>query len=221
MIKVILITTLTSLSFTGFGAINTVQAKPNGVYNQQTNHAPSLSYVREQHRESRREGRRESRRESHRERQRERIREDRHHAERSTRRERREHRSSYYYGGGVRYPSWDRHHNRRHYGYRQGRHHRDGNLALGIGLGLLTYQLIRSAEPRHQHTYVQQYTQPAPPNTVVYVNRPQTQSSCLQEREYQTVVVIGGQERNAYGTACLQPDGSWKQGPAIVEPVFR
>ncbi len=29
-------------------------------------------------------------------------------------------------------------------------------------------------------------------------------------REYQTTVVVGGQQQQAYGTACRQPDGSWK-----------
>lgn len=29
-------------------------------------------------------------------------------------------------------------------------------------------------------------------------------------REYQTTVNIGGQNEQAYGTACRQPDGSWK-----------
>ncbi|MDW7711674.1 MAG: RT0821/Lpp0805 family surface protein [Deferrisomatales bacterium] len=29
-------------------------------------------------------------------------------------------------------------------------------------------------------------------------------------REYQTEVVVGGQVQQAYGTACRQPDGSWK-----------
>ncbi len=29
-------------------------------------------------------------------------------------------------------------------------------------------------------------------------------------REYQQTVVIGGQEQQAYGHACRQPDGSWK-----------
>ncbi|MDP6735033.1 MAG: RT0821/Lpp0805 family surface protein [Nitrospinaceae bacterium] len=29
-------------------------------------------------------------------------------------------------------------------------------------------------------------------------------------REYQQTVVIGGKEQQAYGTACKQPDGSWK-----------
>lgn len=29
-------------------------------------------------------------------------------------------------------------------------------------------------------------------------------------REYQQTVIIGGEEQQAYGTACRQPDGSWK-----------
>jgi hypothetical protein len=29
-------------------------------------------------------------------------------------------------------------------------------------------------------------------------------------REFDTPVTIGGQQQQAYGTACLQPDGSWK-----------
>ena len=29
-------------------------------------------------------------------------------------------------------------------------------------------------------------------------------------REYQQTVMVGGQEQRSYGTACRQPDGSWK-----------
>lgn len=29
-------------------------------------------------------------------------------------------------------------------------------------------------------------------------------------REYQQTVIIGGEEHQAYGTACRQPDGTWK-----------
>ena len=39
-------------------------------------------------------------------------------------------------------------------------------------------------------------------------------STCLQEREYQMKVIVGGKAADAYGTACLQPDGSWYRGPA-------
>lgn len=35
----------------------------------------------------------------------------------------------------------------------------------------------------------------------------QTNAYC---REYQTTVVIDGRQQSAYGTACQQPDGSWK-----------
>jgi hypothetical protein len=35
-------------------------------------------------------------------------------------------------------------------------------------------------------------------------------SNGLTCREYQTTVTVGGQVQNAYGTACLQPDGQWK-----------
>ncbi|MFH1804775.1 MAG: RT0821/Lpp0805 family surface protein [Pseudomonadota bacterium] len=37
--------------------------------------------------------------------------------------------------------------------------------------------------------------------------KPQTNEYC---REYQQTVVVGGEEQQAYGTACRQPDGSWK-----------
>ncbi len=34
-------------------------------------------------------------------------------------------------------------------------------------------------------------------------------------REYQTGIIVGGEEQTGYGTACRQPDGSWK----IVQPA--
>jgi surface antigen len=36
------------------------------------------------------------------------------------------------------------------------------------------------------------------------------QSSGEYCREYQQTVTVGGQTQDAYGTACRQPDGSWK-----------
>jgi hypothetical protein len=38
----------------------------------------------------------------------------------------------------------------------------------------------------------------------------QAPPGCLQTREYQTEIVIDGQALPAYGTACLQADGSWR-----------
>jgi surface antigen len=37
-----------------------------------------------------------------------------------------------------------------------------------------------------------------------------TDSTGNQCREYQSTVTIGGKTEQAYGTACRQPDGSWK-----------
>ncbi len=37
-------------------------------------------------------------------------------------------------------------------------------------------------------------------------------------REYQARIVVGGREVEAYGDACLQPDGSWRTGPPKLVP---
>ncbi len=51
------------------------------------------------------------------------------------------------------------------------------------------------------------YVAPAP--TQVYVPPPPALPAPYC-REYQATTTIGGQPRLSYGTACLQPDGSWK-----------
>lgn len=58
---------------------------------------------------------------------------------------------------------------------------------------------------------VVRYVQPVVETRYIYVQPParpvaQEQGYC---REYQSVTTIGGVARSAYGTACLQPDGSW------------
>lgn len=54
--------------------------------------------------------------------------------------------------------------------------------------------------------------------TVVPAPRPSESwaSTCLQVREYWMNVTVGGKQVQAYGPACLQPDGSWKRGPAKI-----
>lgn len=89
-------------------------------------------------------------------------------------------------------------------GYGSGGHHG----SWGVGLTLPLY-----LGPRY-----------APPPTAVVV--PSTQAAsrqptadCLQVREYQTEIVVGGRAVPAYGDACLQPDGSWMQvtGPFAAD----
>lgn len=41
--------------------------------------------------------------------------------------------------------------------------------------------------------------------------------TCRQVREYQTQIYVGGKPVQAYGRACLQPDGSWSyEVPRVV-----
>ena len=44
----------------------------------------------------------------------------------------------------------------------------------------------------------------------VETTRQGTSSRGLQCREYQQSITVGGETEEAYGSACLQPDGSWK-----------
>ena len=44
----------------------------------------------------------------------------------------------------------------------------------------------------------------------VQTTRSGVSSSGRQCREYQQTVTVGGRTEQAYGTACLQPDGAWE-----------
>lgn len=100
------------------------------------------------------------------------------------------------------------------------RHDDDSDEKLLIGLvvgGILGYA-INNANHQNDISYDRDYGRPAR-NRDVYPatdSYRQNDRSCLQEREYQTTVIVGGREVDAYGTACLQPDGSWKRSPAQV-----
>ncbi|HLI10371.1 MAG TPA: hypothetical protein VKY65_02120 [Alphaproteobacteria bacterium] len=52
------------------------------------------------------------------------------------------------------------------------------------------------------------YTAPSTaPSTVTPEHESYSAQTC---REYQTTTTVGGVPRRSYGTACLQPDGSWR-----------
>jgi len=63
--------------------------------------------------------------------------------------------------------------------------------------------------PRQQQTVVYR---PAPVQTARAPQAP----ACDYSREYQTTVIVGGQEVPAHGRACWKPDGSWDLGPAVA-----
>ena len=126
-----------------------------------------------------------------------------------------------YYGKHSQY-HYNRHYEpRRHYK----RHRNNDNDELLIGLlfgGLVGYAIgdARQADVHRYNSYPPASAAPPPVSYPPQVSYPAPQpvydshGSCLQEREYQTKVIIGGRQVDAYGTACLQPDGSWRRGPA-------
>ena len=86
-----------------------------------------------------------------------------------------------------------------------------GGGILGYGLGV--YQQRNAAD---EDNYPLATSAPPPPVTPRYPTTAQM-NSCLQEREYRTKIMVGGREVEGYGTACLQPDGSWRYGAAQPE----
>jgi hypothetical protein len=91
-------------------------------------------------------------------------------------------------------------------GYGTGAHH----SSWGFGLSFPLYLGPRYAPPPPVAAPAMQTTQTAPR---------QARNDCLQLREYQTEIVVGGRTVPAYGDACLQPDGSWKKisGPFATD----
>jgi hypothetical protein len=102
----------------------------------------------------------------------------------------------------------------------------DARVRVGIGIGIPLFG------PAYAPAYYPPIYYPAPyayappayyvPQPAGYIQQPAgyiqqptaapapaaaTGSQC---REYQTTTVIGGQPQPAVGTACLQPDGTWR-----------
>lgn len=130
-----------------------------------------------------------------------------------------------YYGGshGNRYhtPGYGQPYNHRH-GYTPYRSGigSGGYFVLGAATGLVLGSII-AQPPEREVVYTTQttYVTPPPANQVEYqTSSYQLSANCLQTREYTTTIIVGGREEEAYGTACLQSDGSWLQGPPQVVP---
>ena len=116
-----------------------------------------------------------------------------------------------------------------HYGHHRG-HHRHGGggkaaayTILGVGLGYLLFSATQNSkryDDRYYRAAPPRYVPPPANRPVGYQQRATSGPNCVMTREYTTTVIIGGEERDAYGTACMQPDGSWLQGPAKLVPEF-
>lgn len=108
--------------------------------------------------------------------------------------------------------------------------HGSGKLAataIGVLLGGLAGGSVGSSLDRADLQYAQQTQQrafeavpsgqtvawqnPDSGNAGTYTPRPAYQTSTGQYcREFQQTITVGGQTQEGFGTACRQPDGSWK-----------
>ena len=112
-------------------------------------------------------------------------------------------------GYAPRFPHGGRHY--RHHDrddYRYGFWRRHGHWRSGPSVIFLSPPVYYSPPPRviyQAPAYVEPGSIRANPIGPTY--RDSSGQLC---REYQTTVNVGGRQRNAYGTACLQPDGDWR-----------
>jgi hypothetical protein len=124
----------------------------------------------------------------------------------------------YYKGGRYYYPNY--------YGCnncsKNKSHHNNNNSndKLWIGLlggGILGYTLSNVIQNNSNDEVY--YSQPVttPPRSVGQYEAPYVDNTCLQQREYRSKIMVGGKQVDGYGTACLQPDGSWRYGTAQAE----
>lgn len=96
---------------------------------------------------------------------------------------------------------WDRHHERE---YRRPR----TSVSFNFGPSPYYYR---------QHYYQPRpvfYAPPAPAPQVIYINDSNSREISSNDgrycREYQNTSRVGGTLQQTYGTACMQPDGSWE-----------
>ena len=124
--------------------------------------------------------------------------------------------------------SYNRRNNNNHYYgrnyYNRHRGGHGGEVALGLLTGGLLFYALTANQRKSETVYVQQqqpvYVQPTQQQWAQQRPTQPVNNSCLQVREYQTTITVGGQTVPAYGQSCLQADGSWKLGPAIPEPAY-
>ncbi|MGO1118527.1 RT0821/Lpp0805 family surface protein [Rhodovibrionaceae bacterium A322] len=98
--------------------------------------------------------------------------------------------------------------------------------AAGTAIGMMVGNQIGAAldeNDKHKAMAAQQQATTAPIGQTITWDNPEsgnsgsvtpvrdgTSSDGNQCREFQETVVIGGKEESAYGTACRQPDGTWR-----------
>ena len=136
--------------------------------------------------------------------------------------------------GGYGYKRHFGHHHhfghRRHYGHGYRRHYGPRFFFGFSNYGHRRHFGYRRHYPGYYAPYPRviyrpppvQYVTPAPvtvaPPAVQQQPVAQLPEGCRMVREYQTQITVGGKLVDAYGDACLMPDGSWERGPPKIFP---
>ncbi len=108
-----------------------------------------------------------------------------------------------------------------YYGY--GHYVSDNNAWRWLGFTAITLKLLdmidEQAQREHEEAQIEAtsadvgekiYWDTDEASGYVVTTKKGTSSRGLQCREYQHSITVGGKTEEAYGSACLQPDGSWK-----------
>ena len=133
---------------------------------------------------------------------------------------------------GNHYGHYNRHyknHNyyrRPYYGYRHrgyGHYHSNSDVWAWLALGAITWAVVDGLNENQQriHEQAQIGATTAPiGETIIWSDSGASGSVTATRdgmtpsgqycREFQHEVIVGGQKEQAYGTACQQPDGSWR-----------
>ena len=109
------------------------------------------------------------------------------------------------YAGG-----YYRHHHRHHRHYYKHHHHHGHSVRLWIDLRPYPGGWVALPAERGEYRVWTPSVQVVQPERSVTREQSPQESYC---REFQRDVIIDGKPERAYGTACLQPDGSWKIVP--------
>jgi hypothetical protein len=144
------------------------------------------------------------------------------------------------YGYGYNYPSYGYGYNYGYPSYSFG-YSGQGNSGLGLGLGIAGAAAILSSsankrarrkEEERERQYQRERAERDAQRDADYAydqgrrageqrnsgsannqsGDPEFGGNCEQKREYQTTIIIGDEEKAAYGTTCLRADGSWEMG---------
>jgi hypothetical protein len=126
--------------------------------------------------------------------------------------------NTYYKGGSYYYPYYYGCNNCGGNSHHHNNHNSNDELWIGLlGGGILGYALGNVLQHNANNQAYYPEPAPAPPRTVTRYETSYANNTCLQEREYRSKIMVGGKQVEGYGTACLQPDGSWRYGPAQPE----